>query len=406
MRWANFLHIYQPPAWNEQIVRRATEEAYRPILRILKHQPNVRLTMNITGSLIEQLIALGLRDVLEDMRALVRRGQVELVGSAMYHPILPLLPDDECRRQISLQTDIIKATFGADIHLRGFYPPEMAFDGKLANILLDLGFEWVIVDELASGQGIGQARLDAAYATSAGLGIVLRNRSLSDFLSFSANVESAADVFATMVTATSGQRVVVTGMDGENLGHHRHGVDRLWEYLVTRPGVTCLTVSAARSNLPSAKLEPVACSWSSQPDEPGAGVPFGLWNHPANPMHKLQWDITYLVIDAVRDAAADPNVDAARRLLDLALTSDRYWWASASPWWEMTIVIRETQKLVDAIAPLKTVPTTTKKRVAQLMERLAHTAEVWEKTGLAKKRQTTYLTETGVVRFLGGQQVR
>ena len=53
MRWSNFFHIYQPPAWNEDIIRRVTTEAYQPLLDILERHPKLNITLNITGSLIE-----------------------------------------------------------------------------------------------------------------------------------------------------------------------------------------------------------------------------------------------------------------------------------------------------------------------------------------------------------------
>ena len=55
MRWSNFFHIYQPPAWNADIIRRVTTEAYQPLLDILERHPKLQITLNITGSLIEQL---------------------------------------------------------------------------------------------------------------------------------------------------------------------------------------------------------------------------------------------------------------------------------------------------------------------------------------------------------------
>jgi alpha-amylase/alpha-mannosidase (GH57 family) len=91
MRWSNFFHIYQPPAWDEAIIRRACTEAYEPLAAILEAHPNVHITLNITGALIEQLVALGLDGVLRRFKTLAERGQIEFVGSAKYHPILTLI---------------------------------------------------------------------------------------------------------------------------------------------------------------------------------------------------------------------------------------------------------------------------------------------------------------------------
>jgi hypothetical protein len=406
MRWINFFHIYQPPAWDEAIVRRAAAESYLPLINILREHPKTKITLNITGALIEQLIELGLNDVLTGVRQLAERGQIELVGSAMYHPILPLLPPAEVVRQIDLQDQLCRSVFGRVFSPRGFYPPEMAFHPSLEKLLVDRGYQWVILDELAGEQNSAQITFDQHYRTAAGLSVVFRNRSVSDFLSFSANIDVPKQAIAAIQQDQRSRDYLVTAMDGENLGHHRPGVDRLWDFLTNWPDFTTLTASEYLAQLPPpVAVDLQGCSWSSQDAEITSNIPYGLWNHPDNPIHKLQWELTYLVIEAVNNSTADPAHDAARRLLDRALTSDKYWWASASPWWDMTIVIRETQRLIDVIGPLEHVPSKIKNQAGKLMRQVATTVELWEKTGLAKRRQSTYLQLTGDVRYLGGQRV-
>lgn len=406
MRWNNFFHIYQPPAWNAEIIRRVTTEAYRPLLNILERHPEVRITLNITGSLINQLASLGLHSVLDRFRALVERHQVELVGSAMYHAILPLLPDTEIRRQIQLQEDILQKYFGPVYKPQGFFPPEMAYSEKLEPILAEFGYRWVIVDEPVGGQPEGTMSLERRYRTANGLGIIMRNRYVSDYLSFIANIEQPEDCLRAITQDARSAKELVTAMDGENLGHHRHGVDKLWEFLVTWPDITTATLSQYHDSLPAETvITPHAASWSTQAGEAAAGIPFGLWNHPDNPIHKLQWELTYEIIEAVAANVGDDQYEASRRLLDQALASDKYWWASASPWWDVTIIIRETQKLADVLSPLKNVKPRIRNKVERLMSQVAMTAQLWEKTGLAKKRQSTYLEKNTRIHFMGGQQV-
>lgn len=407
MRWSNFFHIYQPPAWDEAIIRRVSVEAYLPLVNILRQHRDVHITLNIAGALIEQLTALGLNEVLAGIRQLTERGQIELVGSAKYHPILPLLPAAEAARQIELQEEICRSVFGPAFHPRGFYAPEMAYSQSLEQLLLDRGYRWVILDEICSGHPLGQVPFDRRYYTAGGLEVVFRNRWLSDFLSFSATVERPEQTVEAIQGDPRSRIGLVTAMDGENLGHHRSGVDRLWEILVTWPDIETTTVSEHLAKLE--RKEPLAVrdgSWSSQPAEIQANIPFGLWNHPENPIHRLQWQLTHLVVTAVREAESDPAVEVARRLLDQALTSDKYWWASASPWWDMTIVIRETQRLADVLSTLTHLTPKTKNSAERLMQQVAMTVELWEKTGLAKRRQSTYLQNSGDVRYMGGQRLR
>lgn len=407
MRWSNFFHIYQPPDWDETIIRRACTEAYEPLVSILQQHPEVKITLNITGALLDQLTALGLGSVLQNIRQLAEKGQIELVGSAKYHPILPMLPIEEARRQIELQEDACRKVFGATFAPQGFYAPEMAYSSSLEALLLEKGYRWVILDEICSSLPLGQVRFKNRFVSPGGLGVVFRNRYISDFLSFGANIDQPEKSVEAIQHDERSVDGLITAMDGENLGHHRPGVDRLWEILVTWPEMKTETISSYRQRLTSEETITVRDgSWSSQPQEILADVPFGLWNHPENPIHKLQWQLTRHVISVVQDASDDPAFEVARRLLDQALTSDKYWWASASPWWDMTIIIRETQRLVDVLATLTKVQPKMMNTAERLMQQVATTTELWEKTGLAKRRQATYLQNSGDVRYMAGARIK
>lgn len=401
MRWYNFLHIYQPPAWDEPIIRRVADESYRPILSILERHPNVSITLNITGALTEQLLALGLHDIPERLRVLVEKKQIELVGGAMYHAFLPLVPSHEARRQIELQQELNQRVYGIT-QPHGLYLPEMGYSPELDQTILDLGYRWIILDEGCSGKLVGTLPLDRPYTAPSGLKIIFRNRLVSDWMSFQSDLAAPEKSLEEIEKDPRSNATLVTAFDGENLGHHRHGVDALWEFLVTSPRIETGTLSELAAVSTVTPIQPIAGSWSSLPSELAARIPFGLWNHPTNPIHQAQWELTYTVIKAVQAAEHDPYYAAARRLLDRALASDRYWWASAQPWWDLPIIIRETQKLADVVDPLTTLPSRVKNEVERLMQRITTTVNLWERTGLAKRRQTTYLKDSGDVHYLGG----
>ncbi|MEA1958096.1 MAG: hypothetical protein U9N44_00255, partial [Chloroflexota bacterium] len=109
---ANFLHIYQSPTQSEDIVRKVADECYRKLVDILSRRPNGRVTLNISACLIEQLDRYGLNDVIDGLRSLAGCGQIEFTASAMYHPILPLIPRSEVVRQIELNTAVNRRFFG------------------------------------------------------------------------------------------------------------------------------------------------------------------------------------------------------------------------------------------------------------------------------------------------------
>ena len=141
MRWSNFLHIYQPPTQKPFWIHKITAESYRPILKQLKEFPKAKLTLNANGILLDHFDKYGEDDVLQLMRDLLERGQLELTGSAKYHPLLPFLPENEVIRQIKLNEETHRKYFG-DLHKpKGFFPPEMGFSKEVAGKIL-----WVYVN--------------------------------------------------------------------------------------------------------------------------------------------------------------------------------------------------------------------------------------------------------------------
>src|SRR4030042_338385 len=93
--WAPILHFYQPPTQFHRVLRRVCNESYRPLVSLFHQQINARVTVNINAVLTEMLDEHGMSDVIDGLRELSELGRLEFVGSAKYHPILPLIPQDE-----------------------------------------------------------------------------------------------------------------------------------------------------------------------------------------------------------------------------------------------------------------------------------------------------------------------
>jgi len=136
INWVNFLHIYQPPWQQRGVIEQVASESYEYLLKLFQKYPKFKATLNISGSLIEQL-ALIRPDLLQQLQHLVKQGQIELVGSAKYHALLPLLTDKEIRRQIKLNQEILADHFSL-VKINGFYFPEMAFSLPAAKIVKSL----------------------------------------------------------------------------------------------------------------------------------------------------------------------------------------------------------------------------------------------------------------------------
>lgn len=405
MYWANFFHIYQPPRWPKKIIQTVAHQSYRPLLSILEHHPRVKVTLNVAGSLTQQLHELQMNDIITRIKRLVSKGQIELVGSALYHPILPLITGEEMLRQIQLNNQINKKYFGSAYRPSGFFPPEMAISNKLISVIAREKFHWVIADEIAATKHLGQLDFNVAYGTKGvKLELVMRNRPVSDYCFYHSKLDSTDDFWHHVAIDGRSGFALITAMDGENLGHHRPGLETFWTKLVTNKSVTTVTVSELIKKYRTRRtITPHSSSWSSQEDELSAGNPYVLWDDPENPIHRQQWQLLHQTIDLLRSSQKHKNYAAARKLLDERLASDQFWWASAKPWWSVEIIKQQTALLYDVVLLLNGHD----QHLRRAYDRINELVTEWQSSGYFKKVADAYLkkNEQNNVRFMGGKKI-
>lgn len=404
MKWVNIFHCYQPPGWSAAVLRRVLRESYRPFFHWLLDHPPVRVTVNIAASLAEQWLDFGGRDVVEMVRALVHRGQTELLGTAAYHPILPLLPERDVRWQIEYNAERNRAIFGEEFQPRGFYLPEMAYGDPAAVVVREMGFSWMVLDEIGATGTIGDLRWEQLFrADAAGLDVVFRNRAVSDYLFLNSDLAAPKTFWKFLSAEGRSVETLVTAMDVENLGHHRPGLDQYWQALVTTRGVQTLTVSDLLAQTVARRTcQPVPSSWASQAHELARGIPYALWRHPDNPVHSLQWELTEL---ATANARSYGFTGPAHLQLEKALASDQYWWASAQPWWDRGIIHNGARALLEAIRANEPRPEALRNAMA-LAAAIDAQAETWKAAGHVREWQRHYLASAGGIRRIGGAEIR
>ena len=111
--------------------------------------------------------------------------------------------------------------------------------------------------------------------------------------------------------------------------------------------------------------------------------PFSRWKDEDNEIHKLQWELTRLALEAIKKADSEnPAFLEARLLLDRALHSDQYWWASAKPWWSVEMIERGAKELSGAVLKMPGISGETKEKAKELYKSIIFTAFDWQREGL------------------------
>ncbi len=358
--WAQLLHFYQPPTQTHGVLRRVAEESYRPLLGVLREHPAARLAVNINGVLTEMLEEHGLGDVVDGLRELGERGQVEFVGSGKFHPILPLIPEAERVRSIADNARTNHHFLRDAWKPRGFFPPEMCYDGSLAEPVARSGHEWIILSGVACPEAWPT---DLVYRIPAGSGqlrALFRDNVRSNRISFR---ETNPQEFIEDLERVGGgsDSYVVTAMDAETYGHHVRGWER--EFLATaydlvqpRKRLPATNTTPVTMVTPSETLglfrdgpviEPLPSSWSTTLDDIAAKNPYPLWQTRGNRVHELQWQYVDHCVALLAVAHRYVHSDEARKFANLAeeafqpaLHSCQFWWASRRPMWDVTMVHR------------------------------------------------------------------
>jgi 4-alpha-glucanotransferase len=111
-----------------------------------------RVHVSLSGTLLETLAdprfqerVYGVVDCGSLLWHLQNTRTIDVLGSAYYHPVLPLIPPADREEQIARWQGIGRHLFARD-RFRGFWPPELGFCVDLVPTLAHNGYEWVIVD--------------------------------------------------------------------------------------------------------------------------------------------------------------------------------------------------------------------------------------------------------------------
>lgn len=364
--WIPFLHFYQPPTQLHSVLKKVCNESYRPLLKMLLEHPNAKVTINICGVLTEMLNDHGAEDILDNIRTLSQRKQLEFVDSAKYHAILPLIPQKEMRRQIELNHKTNSYFFKEAYNVRGFFPPEMCYSNDVARLLGRMDYEWVLISGVACPKAWPLDEIHRISLGESGLCVFYRDDVLSNKISFH-NIDSAGFISELLnLSKDKSDIYVITAMDAETFGHHIQHWEKLFlaevyetidgisshDYIKQRTDlaedhrkilesdegaqIEVITISGLLEKFPvRASKAPLPSSWSTTKEDIAKGNYYPLWKAIDNHVHNLQWEhvkICFELIDEASNFKQDKNsarfLNISRALLDRAIHSCQFWWAN------------------------------------------------------------------------------
>ncbi len=369
MNIAFLLHLYQPVTQSESVFRSIFQSSYSPLLRRIARTRNFKVSLDVPLSLLEQMDRYGYSGWISELRVLIQSGKVELVGSGAYHPLLSRISP------VLVEKEVILNEFGQGYYLgdhsslegepaivlhdvRGFFPPELAINDSVLEVLDTLGYSWVLVDESAIPFDLTYPHKHGVYHyKDFSARVVCRNRSLSNALSFKRDLNM--DVFSRALNfAKANDHSFVIALDGEFFGHHYDDglvlLDSFVDLVHSLDG-EFVTVSEYVDIVPDRTLKTLQeSSWGASNADMQQGNPYPFWVDPTNALQNTLWSLVDILqhtcapvassVGDLSDYATAPiwlasglsqisdsvlRRKVAREILLLkALHSDMFWWAS------------------------------------------------------------------------------
>jgi len=322
MLWINFLHLYQPANSEAYRIEEANDLSYKRIFKALLKNKNIKFTFNISGCLVERLVELKQFDLIKKINILLERKQIELVGSAAYHALLPLIGKKEIIWQITEQERIIKKYF-PKAKLKGFFLPEMAYSPRVAKIIKNEGYKWLILDEI-SYSGKSDIDFDDIYIDKKSeLKIIFRSRRLS-------NSYVPEKIIELLKKKDNIDKTIITATDGELYGLRHNDNKKIFEKsLKTGNFKTMLISDYIKKNNNNNKVFLRDSNWESTEKYLKNKKPFHLWYNDRNKIQSNLWDFVSLATKLINKYKKDQNYHWAHWHFVRGLASCTFWWASA-----------------------------------------------------------------------------
>lgn len=370
--WAPLLHIYQPPTQEIGILRRIDKECYKPLFSMIEECENAKFCLNINGVLVDMLYEFGLADTMELLKNLVSENKIEILGTGKFHPILPLIPKKEASHQIRMNEEINRREFGNIWERKGFFPPEMAISPSIIKIIRDFGYKWVVMSGIACPEDWAY---DKIYMSPNGLQLFFRDDILSNKISFKnitakEFVKTIKKIFLPKKDPKIKKdkeidRYIITAMDGETFGYHikkyeEKFLGRVLELINDEKSIRIVFISELANFFPIAEKKIISreSSWSTTYKDIKAKVPYPLWKHPDNDVHKYYWKILKSLnnlfdlvnnLDLTENWEVENYYNTARYFYDRGIYSCPVWWANPrNGSWSPNLIYKGVELLIKA----------------------------------------------------------
>lgn len=254
-----FNSAYDAPTSNERILHKVAAKSYLPtnrkLLQLLQDNPAFKLSISITGTILEQLERWS-PEALQSFKDLMATGRVEIVGETYHHSLAFFYSRSEFEAQVAMHREIIERLFGQTPKV--FRNTELAYNNDLAYWADKAGYEAILAEGWDPVLGWRSANYVYRPTYTDHIRLLMKNYKLSDDIAFRfgdrhwSGWPLTADKFTHWLNSTQDATNFNLFMDYETFGEHQWDESGIFSFLehlpkhwLSQEGNTFMTVSEA-----------------------------------------------------------------------------------------------------------------------------------------------------------------
>jgi alpha-amylase len=248
---------YQDQESNERILKKVAEKSYLPtnarLLKLLQKHPNFKLSLSITGTVIEQLEKWS-PEALQSFKDLCNTGQVELVAETYHHSLAFFYSRAEFEMQVEMHRRKVQEIFGQTPQV--FRNTELSYNNDLAVWADRAGYKGILTEGWDPVLEWRSPNFVYRPTYTNRIGLLMKNYKLSDDIAFRfgdhdwAEWPLTADKFTHWLSEEPDATNFNLFMDYETFGEHQWQESGIFDFLDHLPkewlkgdGHTFMTVS-------------------------------------------------------------------------------------------------------------------------------------------------------------------
>jgi alpha-amylase len=233
---------YEDDTSNERILKKVAEKSYIPtnkhLLELLNNNPGFKLSLSITGTVIEQLERWA-PEALQSFKDLAATGRVEILAETYHHTLAFFYSRSEFEMQVEMHRHKVQEVFGQTP--RVFRNTELAFNNDLAYWADHAGYKGILAEGWDPILDWRSPNYVYQPAYTENIRLLMKNYKLSDDIAFRfgdsnwAEYPLTADKFSHWLSEDPDGTNFNLFMDYETFGEHQWHESGIFGFLEHLP---------------------------------------------------------------------------------------------------------------------------------------------------------------------------